>query len=140
MAIRKIPKDTPWFHYHNENPKDNRAADCVIRSIAAATSLGWDKTYDGLCEEGRKLKRVPNERQCYEKYLARLGWVKHKQPKRYDGTKYTGKQFIDEVLEDGVTAIAHIGGHHVVAIIDGRVHDTWDCTNRCIGNYWTYGY
>jgi len=35
------------------------------------------------------------------------------------------------------TVIANIGGHHIVAIIEGRVWDTWNSTDGCIGNYWT---
>ena len=32
--------------------------------------------------------------------------------------------------------IANIGGHHIVAILDGKVHDIWDSTYKCIGNVW----
>ena len=39
----------------------------------------------------------------------------------------------------GVRYIAHIGGHHIIAIVDKKVNDTWDSTDGCIGNYWTKG-
>ena len=29
--------------------------------------------------------------------------------------------------------IAHIGGNHIVAIVDGKVNDIWDSTNGVLG-------
>ena len=44
----------------------------------------------------------------------------------------------------GRSFIANIGGHHMVCIketcgLDGlhKVHDIWNSTDGCIGNYWT---
>ena len=34
------------------------------------------------------------------------------------------------------TCVANIGGNHTVCIKNGKVHDTWDSTDGCIGNYW----
>lgn len=33
--------------------------------------------------------------------------------------------------------IAHIGGNHIVAIVNHKVYDIWDSTDYCIGNFWT---
>ena len=74
------------FEKLNLNPKGIRACDCVIRAIALATAQTWDKVYMDLCELGLKMKRVPNEKQVYEKYLEQKGWTKHKQPRAYDYT------------------------------------------------------
>ena len=38
--IRKIPKETATFHFHNENPKGRRTGDCVIRAIGKASGDG----------------------------------------------------------------------------------------------------
>ena len=135
MAIRKIPNNTEWFHYHNENPKDNRAADCVFRAIGFATGNGWDKAYDSLCEMGRKLKRAPNEKATYEKWLAANGWVKHKQPKKWNGTKFTVQEFLEDYFTDGRTVIISVANHLTVAY-DHQLYDTWDCSYKCVGNYW----
>jgi hypothetical protein len=32
--------------------------------------------------------------------------------------------------------IANIGGHHIVAIIEGQINDIWDSSDGCIGNVW----
>lgn len=134
MAIRKIPADTRWFHFHNENPKNNRAADCVFRAIATATGQTWEETFKGLCEVAFEKKLAPNETKCYAEYLKRLGWTKWNQPRHFDNTKWTGKEFVES--EYG-TAICHIGGHHISCCKEGRFWDIWDCTDGTIGNYWT---
>lgn len=72
-----------------------------------------------------------------DKLLLYLGWVKHKQPRKPDNTKYTGKEFCRQIAENSVNYVANIGGNHTVAIINGKVHDTWNSTDGCIGNYWT---
>lgn len=133
MAIRKIPADTKYFHFHNENPNNNRAADCVFRAIATATGKTWDETFKGLCEVAIEKKLAPNEKACYEEYLKRLGWVKYKQPRNPDNTKWTGAEFAN--VNHG-TALCKIGGHHLSCCIEGKFWDIWDCTGGSIGNCW----
>ena len=74
---------------------------------------------------------------CIEKYLASKGWVKHKQPRKADNTKYTGEEFCKKLANKNERYICNIGGHHIVAIVDKKVNDIWDSTYKCIGNYWT---
>ena len=59
--------------------------------------------------------------------------AKYKKP---NGKKYTGEEFCREVAIKSRRYVANIGGHHVVAIVDKKVHDIWDSTDGCIGNYW----
>lgn len=143
--------DTKVFHYFNANPKGRITGDCVFRAFATAMERDYNRTVmemaELMCETGYAL----NDKYGEEEYLARNGWVKHKQPRKSNNTKYTGEQFcklLQKYLADpsvdqksGIHAakriICHIGGHHTVAIIDGKVWDHWDCTDGCIGNYWT---
>ena len=140
MATReqKYP-NTSTFTFHNENPKGKLVGDCVIRAISLATGDGWDKTYKGLCELGLKLKDMPNDKKVYDKYLALNGWVKHKQPRKLDNTKYTGREWCEKLRDEGKSdpMVVHIGGHHIVCIMNYKVHDIWNSTGKCIGNYWT---
>lgn len=132
---QKYP-DTTTFHFYNANPKNRTTGDCVVRAVSEATGKSWDETYDALCEIGRKLKVMPNNKKAYGKFLEAIGWAKQKQPKKGDGTKYTGEEFC-QILEEGHKPIvAHIGGHHVVCIKEGRVWDIWNSTGGCIGNWW----
>ena len=136
--IKKIPKDTACFHFYNANPSGNRAADCVIRAISLAFGQSWDTTLDELVELAHIHKLMPNERKCYEKLLASKGFIKMPQPRKANNKKYTGKQFCktDTVRNNKVVVIS-IGGHHISVIVDGKINDIWDCSDSCIGNYWT---
>lgn len=48
---------------------------------------------------------------------------------------YTGEEFCETLCGDE-KIVANIGSNHCVAIVNGKVHDTWNSTSRCIGNYW----
>lgn len=145
--------ETDVFHFHNENPKGKYTTDCVIRAIALATGVTYNQVTRDLarmqCETGYDM----SEPRTYGKYLERMGWVKHNQPRKDDGTKYTGADFCVWLSvnkrKDYGNIVANIGGHHVAAIVptcagDGindrfKVCDTWDSTGGCIGNYWVKG-
>ena len=137
MATRqqKYP-DTDTFHYYNANPKNRITGDCSFRAISTALNQDYNQTVMEMAELMCKTGYALNDTKGEEAYLKSKGWVKHSQPKHSDGTKYTGKEFCKEFKG---TCIAHIGGHHIVCIKDGKVLDIWDSTNGCIGNYWTKG-
>lgn len=144
MKRQEKYKDTATFHFHNQNPKNRITCDCVKRAISLATGIPYNEVVMGLallqCQTGMD----ECEARLYGKYLEVKGWVKHPQPKKEDHTKYTGKDFCKFLNKgDHGNVIANIGGHHIVAIlpVNGKykVHDTWDSTNGCIGNFWTKG-
>ena len=149
MATRqeKYP-ETRTFHYYNANPKNRITGDCRIRAISVACEVPYNKVVMDLariqCETG--YDQTAN--QGISILLKEYGWIKYKQPRKADNTKYTGKQWCNQLKEDIVWAtngeelkrvIANIGGHHIVAIINGKVWDIWDSTDGCIGNYWIKG-
>ena len=144
---KKYP-DTDTFHWHNANPKGRLTGDCVIRALCTAMEKPYievlTRLYENSIETGYSIASKEN----FDSYLKAQGWVKHKQPKKYDNTKYRGYEFCKELLrydseidsgEDMHHIIADIGGHHIVAIISGQVWDTWNSTTKCIGNYWAKG-
>lgn len=145
MSVNRRNKypDTATFHWHNANPKNRvTAADCVIRAIALTSDRSWDDTLLGLTEVALKMKRVPNEPECYGRYLESLGFRKMPQPKKPDGTKLTGSEFCSDVLSvkyGGFTVVANMPGHAVCCMEhEGRfkVWDTWDSSDRTIGVFW----
>lgn len=141
----KFP-ETTTFHYHNANPKNKITADCVIRALCTAMNEPYETVYRELYELSLKCGYMLNEKHCYHTYLKSKGWIKHSQPRKADNTKYTGKEFCNELNCDimfvGKSVIANIGSHHIVCIKEDnlhglhKVHDIWDCTDGCIGNYW----
>lgn len=142
---QKYP-DTSTFHYYNANPHNRKGDDCVIRAICTALEQSWEQTVRELTELGIKYGYVLNDPSLFPKYLERKGWRKYPQPRKADGTKYTGKEFCKWASTQFVlldrSIIANIGGHHTVCIkantfYEGhKVYDIWDSTGGCIGNYW----
>lgn len=148
---RRMPQETMYYTYRQENPKGKKTGDCVIRALASAMQKDWDTIYDDLYKIGKKYKLMPNDDHCYERYLKENGWTKQKQPRKADNTKYTGIEFLEwldaEVKrghKDKSSVIISIGSQHLSMIewstISGFVIcDSWDCSRRCVGKYWTRG-
>ena len=139
MTRQEKYPDTTTFHFYNANPHNRITTDCVIRAIATASGVDYNDVVMDLAVRQCKTGFDPSEAKTYGKYLEDLGFTKHKQPRKPDNTKYTGREFCRYLREHGneKNIVAHIGGHHVVAIINNQVFDTWNSTGGCIGNYWT---
>ena len=145
MTRQKKYPDTSTFHFHNQNPKNRYTTDCVARAISRATGIEYQDVVRGLADEQIATGYDASDPKCFGRYLERLGWHKHKQPRKPDGTKYTGKEFCQEIMRYDCSIpgdfriweiVANIGGNHTVAIIHGQVNDTWDSTDGCVGNFW----
>ena len=149
MATAKIPADNRYFKYVNANPAGKRTGDCIMRAVAEASRATWDECVDGLCAIAHDKRIAPQDPAAERELLKRLGFAQMKQPKKVNGKKLTGREFctwLDSqvllgALPAGVRVVANIGAHHVVAVIRDesgrfRVHDTWDCTTRCVGTWW----
>jgi hypothetical protein len=132
---QKYP-DTSTFHFYNANPKNRITGDCIYRALCTAMNIPYNQVVMHLAE--LQCKTGYADEKLYGRYLELNGWIKHKQPRKADGTKYTGKEFCERA-RTYENYIAHIGGHHIVAIVDGKVNDIWNSTGGCIGNYWTKG-
>lgn len=134
MASRreKYP-DTKTFKFYNANPKGKFTGDCVVRAICTALEKPYEEVYRELLELCLKNGYSIASKENYSKYLELNGWKKMKQPKKSNNKKYTGEEFCK--FYKG-TCVANIGGNHTVCIKNGKVYDTWNSTDGCIGNYW----
>ena len=136
--------NTEVFQYYNRNPKNRLTSDCVIRAISTGLDIPYNQVVMEMAQMQCDTGYDDASPQLIDKYLKSRGWVKQKQPRKDDNTKYTGKEFCLELQNniwyDDVNAqhkiIANIGGHHIVAIIKGKIHDTWNSSRGCIGNIW----
>ena len=140
MTRQEKYPEPPTFHYHNANPRNRITTDCVIRAISTATEIPYERVVMEMAELQCKTGYDDGDVKLIDRYLKSKGWVKNPQPRKDDGTKYTGKEFCEEVRTHrhwySPAIIANIGGHHTVAIMFGQVYDSWDSTDGCIGNYW----
>lgn len=130
----KTPMNTSYFKYYNANPKNKKTTDCVVRAICTALDQSYEQTLREMIELQIKTGYDMSDVKGFGKYLESKGWIKQKQPRKSNNTKYTGWEFVR--IFNGV-CVANIGGNHTVCIKEGKVYDIWDSTDGCIGNYWT---
>lgn len=133
--VDKYP-DTDTFKFYNANPKGLYTSDCVVRAISTVLNQSWEQTLIEMTQIGLKICRVFNDNKTIEVYMETKGWIKNKQPRKSNGKKVTGSEFC-RCASANERYLCNIGGHHIVAVVNKRVHDTWDSTGGCIGNYWT---
>ena len=130
-----------------------KAGDCVVRSIAIATNLSYQKIYNDLYEANedfrvnsrtklaRSLKqkndspRTGTHRVVLKKYLKKLGW-------KWTPTMFVGQgckvHLKKNELPIGILVVSC--SKHITVVRDGVLHDTYDCSRRgtrCVYGYWT---
>lgn len=126
------------FIKYNKNPKNKKTTDCVIRAIATATNKEWENIYKELAEQGIKKGLMINDRNNWKAYLKSLGYEQQKMPRKEDRTRYTLEKFCDELAEENKIYIIKVAGH-LTCVKDKKLYDTWNCSNKCVGNYWIIG-
>jgi len=139
--------ETDTFVYFNANPKGRVTCDCWLRAVCTGLGESYNKVLKEMCDVHLKTGYELSGSKAVDIYLQSKGWRKHRQPRMPDNTKYTGREFCRKITANGSVGnvICNIGGNHMVAILpvnhgDGpkyKIHDTWDSTGGCIGNYWT---
>lgn len=126
------------FIKYNKNPKNKKTNDCVIRAIATATNREWENVYKELAEQGIKKGLMINDRNNWKAYLKSIGYEQQKMPRKEDRTRYTLEKFCDELAEENKIYIIKLAGH-LTCVKDKKLYDTWNCSNKCVGNYWIIG-
>ena len=129
----KTPKNTGSFTYFNANPKGKKTSDCICRAICTTLQQPYDETMKELIDLSLATGYEYSDVRCYGKYLQNKGFIKQKQPRKNNGKKYSGQEFV-KIFKD--VCVANIGGNHAVCIKDGKILDIWDSSEGCIGNYW----
>ena len=123
------------FVKFNNNPKQNKTNDCVIRAISFATNKSWEDVYNDLTKLGCKKALMPNDNKVCQAYLKQLGYTKEKMPKKLNNKRYTLEEFINEIAHKNFTYIISIA-KHLTVVKDKKLYDTWNCSYKCVGNYW----
>ena len=132
--------NTEYYTYYNANPKNKYGGDCVIRAIALATGQSWEQTVRELTELGIKKGLVCNDKKLFPKYLESKGFIQANEPRDCCNRKMTVKEWMkEEQIYPGnhkSVIVANAGSHHLICIIDGTVHDTWDSSKQTMHKYW----
>lgn len=114
--------------------------DCVVRAIAIATGKPYSEVKDRINYLADEVyfdgsdSTAGVHKQLYKDYLTSLGW------------KWTPTMSIGSGcrvhLRDGELPMGRLVvtvSRHLVAVIDGVIHDTHDCSRngkRCVYGYW----
>lgn len=129
-------KKSKRFQYYQPNKKDPKDTygDCAIRAISKVLNLSWIETFD-------KLVPIMREEQCLinglpldvkKRIFGSLGFTYH----GVSAAKGTKRPTVDGFAKDHPTGsyILRVA-HHLVAVVDGQYHDTWDSGSCCLYGY-----
>jgi len=110
-----------------------KAGDCGVRAMAIALNMDYQIAYKELAEANKNYGFAKSARngllkEVYESVLNAHGFVWHSAP------KFVGRKAKTSDMPKGFVIARQAG--HFVAVIDGVVNDTWDCTNKMVYGYW----
>lgn len=121
----------------NVNPKGRKTGDCSTRALVGTLGITYNEALKLQLKWTLKKYYDPTSKQTMELVLKEFGYVKMKQPRKADGSKYLVRE-LDQILtakqrENGV--LVTIANHHT-CVVDDEVLDIWDCRDKCVGNYY----
>ena len=130
-----------------------KTGDCVVRSIAIATGISYQKIYQDLYDANEKFRiksrsklakslikkndspRTGTHRAVLKKYLKQLGW-------KWTPTMFIGQgckiHLKKEELPNDTLIVSC--SKHITVVINGVLNDTYDCSRngtRCVYGYWS---
>ena len=122
--------------------------DCGVRAIAIAMGLHYQDVYDLVAAAGKTERRSKRRarktgprtgiyKPTMRRLMSSLGWLWT--PTMGIGTGCKVHLRADE-LPAGRLVVSV--SRHIVAVIDGVIHDTYDCSRdgtRCVYGYWKEG-
>ena len=84
---------------NNLNPKRRKTGDCSTRALCGVINIGYNEILLEQVNFALKTYYDTTSKQVIEKILAKYGFVKMKQPRKWDNTKYTVGE-LDEILTE----------------------------------------
>ncbi len=145
-------KPNPVFVYNDGGRKaagyKGSAGDCVCRAIAIAAQRPYQEVYDRLAEgnatqrkskhSGKRSRSARNgintQRKWFKDYMLELGFI-------WTPTMQIGSGCQTHLTADELPTgrlVCNVSRHYV-AVIDGVINDTYDCSRngkRCVYGYW----
>lgn len=112
------------FIKFNDNPCGKTTGDCVVRAISIVENTPWRKVYLALCVEGYEECTFGDDNKTWEGYLKSLGYRRFSIP---DTKGYKLSDFAD-THKTGKYVVGT--GSHAVAVVDGNIIDSWDCSDE----------
>lgn len=120
-----------WI-YTNANPAHNHVGDCTVRAISVALGQDWETTYVALAVCGYLMADMPSANHVWGAYLKRKGFIRH-----VVDDKGKDRYTVDDFCADNPNGVYVLSlSSHVIAVIDGKYHDTWDSGDEIPIYYW----
>jgi hypothetical protein len=120
----------------NVNPHHRKTGDCSTRALCCLLHCSWESALQLQCSEAIRTGYDPTSHQVIEAILMKAGWVKMRQPRKEDGTKFKVREMdvvcSPEDLEAGVIADV---AHHYVFLKGPSYWDEWDSGWKTVGNW-----
>lgn len=126
-----------YYAYYQPNDKDvkDKMGDCQIRALSKVLNLTWLETFDmiiPICREAQTSAIFCGGATFAKANMEKLGF-------KYTGVsnkKGTKRPTVRSFAKDHPTGRYVLSvANHVVACVDGKYYDTWDC-----GGYSLYGF
>lgn len=121
----------------NVNPKGRKTGDCSTRALVGTLGISYDEAIRLQAEAATKTCYGITDKQVIEYVMKQFGYVKMKQPRKADGTKYKvaemDKLLTAKQMKEGV--LITVANHHT-CIVNGVLQDIWDCGYKSVGNYY----
>lgn len=118
----------------NVNPKNKKTTDCVIRALTTATGKSYYDVYEELYRLSIKTGWFMNEARLENKFLEQNGFVKMKQPRKSNNTKYLIGE-LDKLVDKNDIVIASCN-KHLTVVKNYTLYDLWDCRYKTINSYY----
>lgn len=123
-----------YYTYLNLHPDHKCVGDCVKRAFTLLTG----KTYQEISNELNSLKKEThckkfNNSRNWKTYVKRLGWKKISHPSEKGKPRMNGERFC---LSHSKGAYLLRMAHHLTAVVDGKLFDTFDCGQKCVYTSW----
>ena len=125
------------FVYYQPNKKDlkDKFGDCQVRALSKVLNISWLEAFDltiPICREAQTYTIFGGSVEVKKQSLAKIGFEYH----GISNKKGSKRPTVDSFAKDHPTGAFILKvAHHVVACVDGKYYDTWDC-----GEYSLYGY
>ncbi len=104
------------------------AGDCVVRAICVATGQDYETTFADIWSLAGDTPSAGVSPRVYEPYLQQRGWK----------FVYSGRRRLTPNNLPSHRKIIALMSAHAVAVVDGVIHDTYDCSAN--GKRQFYGY
>ena len=112
----------------NVNPKHRKTGDCSTRALVGTLGISYEDAIRLQAEAAIKYCYGITDKEVMESVLRKFGFVKMKQPRKANNTKYRvgelDQLLTDKQMQEGV--LVTVAGHHT-CITNGYLQDIWDC-------------